>query len=422
MDRETFGRLVREALENLHDRPSLAAHPLGEWLGPGREPLDGDALRRELLGAIEQLRPMGSVEFRDASWRRYRHLLLRYVEGHSLEQVADLLGVSVRQASRDHQQGLASLVSLLWARRGDLDETRLTMSPDESRIEKRAAPSDNEDLASEVAKVAASERGVASLLDILDGVLGTMSKLAEERGVSFGWSVPDTLPPVAMSPALLRQAILNLLIYVTEIAPDVHIILAGADSTSGVVLRILPDPARRQDSRGLGMATSVAPRLFNAARQILETQGGTVDLDPDSSANALIRVVLPPIQLRKLLVVDDNPDVVGLFRRYLRDQPYRLLQAMSGRGALRLAKELHPDLIILDVLIPSQDGWEILQQLRNEPETTHTRVIICSVLPEQALAVSLGVSEFLPKPVTRQALLAVLEPQCPGPRESPVRF
>src|SRR6185437_12248153 len=102
MDRETFARLVREALEHLNSRSYLTAHRLATVLGSSQHPLSGDAVRRRLLDAIEQLRPVSGPASSPPDWRRYRHLMMRYVEGHNRDQVAAVLGVSFRQASRDH--------------------------------------------------------------------------------------------------------------------------------------------------------------------------------------------------------------------------------------------------------------------------------------------------------------------------------
>jgi CheY-like chemotaxis protein len=126
-----------------------------------------------------------------------------------------------------------------------------------------------------------------------------------------------------------------------------------------------------------------------------------------------IVLVLPPIPLHTVLVVDDNPDVVSLFQRYLRGEPYRVVQATSGEVAHRLATALRPDVLVLDVMLPSQDGWEGLQRLRDDPATRAIPVVVCSVLPERDLALSLGVAEFLAKPVMRTALIATLERWCP---------
>jgi CheY-like chemotaxis protein len=115
------------------------------------------------------------------------------------------------------------------------------------------------------------------------------------------------------------------------------------------------------------------------------------------------------VQLPTILVIDDNPDVVGLFRRYLRRDRYRLVHAGPGRNVVKVASELRPDAITLDLMMPTQDGWEILQQLRAAAETHAIPIIVCSVLPEKSLARSLGVTDFLSKPVSPESLRSALE-------------
>jgi putative two-component system response regulator len=71
--------------------------------------------------------------------------------------------------------------------------------------------------------------------------------------------------------------------------------------------------------------------------------------------------------------------------------------------------ETRPDLIILDVMMPSMDGWQVLRSLKQNPATKSTPIIICSVLREPELAISLGAISYLIKPVDRLELLATLE-------------
>ena len=94
--------------------------------------------------------------------------------------------------------------------------------------------------------------------------------------------------------------------------------------------------------------------------------------------------------------------------RYLTDRPCRVVAALSGREGLRLAQELQPDAIILDVMMPEMDGWELLQRLRTSPRTSNIPIIICSVFNDPELAYSLGASLFLPKPVSRDDVLGAL--------------
>jgi CheY-like chemotaxis protein len=85
-----------------------------------------------------------------------------------------------------------------------------------------------------------------------------------------------------------------------------------------------------------------------------------------------------------------------------------VLHANTGQRALALAHDDRPDAITLDLMMPLQDGLELLKCLKADPATRDTPVVVCSVLREQALAISLGADQFLVKPVTQQALLAAL--------------
>ncbi|MGH2458252.1 MAG: response regulator [Chloroflexota bacterium] len=420
MAEDALIRFVHEALEHLHSRSYLARHPLVTELGVEREPSPADLVRQTLLDAIEQLRPVADAPSYDADRRRYRQLVLRYVEGQTLEQAARVLDISPRQASRDHQQAIAALAGLVEVAGRDR-RARLGIPPS-ARGPDAVDPSDATGLAEEAAKVAASEDGVADLAQSLNGALGLVERLAAGRAVSFVPSLGGALPPVAIGPTLLRQALLNLLVYTCEAAPGQRAILSATDSARGVILRVT---VRADESERPGQPPgAISPdsrRLLRAARQLLEAQGGQVEAVDGVGTGTLLRVVLPPVPLREILLVDDNPELAGLFRRYLRDEPYRVIQAVSGARAESLARELHPAVIILDVMIPSQDGWETLQRLRADPETGRTPIVICSVLPEQTLALSLGVDQFLAKPVSRSALLATLQRWCSDPADRAVR-
>lgn len=109
-----------------------------------------------------------------------------------------------------------------------------------------------------------------------------------------------------------------------------------------------------------------------------------------------------------VLVIDDNEGLVNLLKRYLADQPCGVIAAADGQEGLRMAQELLPDVIALDVMMPGMHGWEVLQRLRNQPRTENLPVIVVSVFNNPELAYSLGASLFLPKPVSRQQVLDAL--------------
>jgi CheY-like chemotaxis protein len=402
MDPGSLTRLVRDALEHLHNRPRLGAHALAATLGPDGRPLTGEQLRRLLLDAIEQLRPVGPSSRSDGEWRQYRQLVLRHAEGQSRDQSARAIGVSARQASRDHERAVEALASVLRRHR---EQEGPPVGGDDAL---------GGDVAQEASKVAAAEEGATDVAAAVTSALATLRNLAADQRVSFSTALDDPLPAVAIGRTLLRQAMLNVLMHAVRLSPGARIMVAASDTARGIVVKVrpAPGPTATVDARSAGSGAPDGPTLLGAARQLLEAQGGALDVAGPVDDEEIV-LVLPPVPLHTVLVVDDNPDVVSLFQRYLRGEPYRVVQATSGEVAHRLATALRPDVLVLDVMLPSQDGWEVLQRLRDDPATRAIPVVVCSVLPERDLALSLGVAEFLAKPVTRTALIATLERWCP---------
>ena len=114
-----------------------------------------------------------------------------------------------------------------------------------------------------------------------------------------------------------------------------------------------------------------------------------------------------------LLAIEDNEGIVRVFQGYLATYGYVVMGATSGDEALRLAREVSPIAITLDIMMPTQDGWEILQVLKSDPVTRSIPVIICSVLEDPQLARSLGAVAYLQKPISQADLLDVLS-RLPG--------
>ncbi len=111
-----------------------------------------------------------------------------------------------------------------------------------------------------------------------------------------------------------------------------------------------------------------------------------------------------------LLLVDDEPTNLQVLKQILQAD-YRLLFARDGEKALQLAQQEQPQLILLDVMMPGQDGWALLGQLREHPQTGHIPVIVSTILPQEELALDLGSADFIRKPVSQTVLLSVLERQ-----------
>ena len=406
MDREQFAERVHEAIARLNDRPYLQTHPLAGLLRAGHQggPA-GEQLQRLLLEAIDELRPRLGGQPGTPERRRYEYLRLHYVEDLTHEQTAHRLGVSLRQGHRDHHEALANLVDLLWAR------FRPPASAGDATAAQREltrAPQDT--LAAELARLGASAgRGPTSLRRALDDAVDTVAELAASGGARIRLSLPADVPELGLDGVVLREALVSLLSYALESAPGGEVQLqavAGEDRVELAVLASAPRSARPAEGGATGRSED--NRLL-VAKQLLELQGGALELlSTGGAARLFVRVGLPAVTHSSVLLIDDNPDFVGLLRRYLHGRPYHVLEANDAERALQLAREARPGTIVLDVLMPSQDGWYVLRQLRKLEETRDVPVVICSVLEDRAVARSLGATHFLPKPVTQRALLEVL--------------
>jgi signal transduction histidine kinase/DNA-binding response OmpR family regulator/HAMP domain-containing protein len=109
-----------------------------------------------------------------------------------------------------------------------------------------------------------------------------------------------------------------------------------------------------------------------------------------------------------ILVIDDDPTVHDLMRRFLTKESLRMRSAMNGETGLKLARELRPDLITLDVLMPGLDGWAVLTALKADPELSDIPVIMLSIEDEINVGYSLGAADFMTKPVDWERFSALL--------------
>jgi CheY-like chemotaxis protein len=113
-----------------------------------------------------------------------------------------------------------------------------------------------------------------------------------------------------------------------------------------------------------------------------------------------------------VLVVDDEPHVVWMLRFSLEAEGYQTLSACDGREALDELRLHHPELMLLDIMMPVLDGWSVLEELRTWPAADRPRVIVVSArasLRDRAKAIELGADAFVSKPFNVDDLLRVLQ-------------
>lgn len=109
-----------------------------------------------------------------------------------------------------------------------------------------------------------------------------------------------------------------------------------------------------------------------------------------------------------VLVIDDDDHVQDLMQRLLSREGYRVVSATSGEKGIKIAREIHPDVITLDVLMPGQDGWSVLSQLKSDPDLVDIPVVMQSILDEPNKAFMLGASDYLTKPLNRSRITDVI--------------
>ncbi|GAC1431772.1 MAG: hypothetical protein NVS4B1_30460 [Ktedonobacteraceae bacterium] len=107
----------------------------------------------------------------------------------------------------------------------------------------------------------------------------------------------------------------------------------------------------------------------------------------------------------RILVVDDEPDIANLIRRYLEHASYEVLIAYNANDALSLARSMHPNLITLDIMLPDADGFTVLEWLKSDPETAAIPVVLLSMMDDAKRGKLLGAVDYLRKPVQERVLL-----------------
>lgn len=384
---ETFIVQVKDALEHLYDFPYLQHHALVQqgWFAAGQPgETAGQRFRHELIAAIESLNPGPGIPFHAPHARLYNLLLLHYVEGVTIQEVAHELGISRRQAHRDLRRGDESIASILWA--------RLTPpAPPEPKALRLSS------IEEEMARLETYPRPTDICL-LLERAQQAVEPLALQCGLHFQVEVPPQPVVISVDPAVARQVLINTLSAAI-----------GQAQPGNMSLVLLTNPQQTSVSLAYALQPQVADVtvLDRVVAQLANRLGWSIRQEDQPGGQRVVTIDMTA-RGATVLIIEDNEGLVELLKDYLDGQNCQVVAATSGQEGLRLAEELLPSAVILDVMIPEMDGWELLQRLRHRPRTAQIPIIICSVLNNPELAYSLGASLFLPKPVSRNNILAAL--------------
>lgn len=119
-------------------------------------------------------------------------------------------------------------------------------------------------------------------------------------------------------------------------------------------------------------------------------------MDPQTKASSYV----PPTHLKRILMVEDDDSLANVYITRLQAEGFDVKRVNNGEDALASALAYHPELVLLDVMMPKVSGFDVLDILRNTPETTNLKVVMLTALSQDSdkqRAASLGVDEYLVK-------------------------
>ncbi|MHB1294433.1 MAG: response regulator [Anaerolineae bacterium] len=384
---------LRGVLRHLHDPAYLENHPLVHRIGASAHLPSvprGQALQQILKLTIEGLDPGPGVPYGAPEARAYCVLRGLYILQQHPLQVAYELGVSRRQFYRELRSALEAVAQVLCYR---LSEESPTAHPETDSAAMGSVQAEFE-------RIAHTGAHDLDLTDLVAGVVKIARELARQRGSEVSLAVEDADMRATVNRVALRQGMLNLLS---------HIVQVSEGSSVQVRLRRFQEHAVVEFSgEGFPKGALDPAHLYFLGTELLDSIGVDWSLDEPESGICGMSLRIPLADQYNVLVVDDNEGLIRLFGRYLQGQGYLVHGAGDAEQAMEMLDRLRPEVVILDVMMPDRDGWEVLEALRRTEAERRVPVVVCSIIDDPELATALGADAFLHKPVDQSALLRTL--------------
>jgi CheY-like chemotaxis protein len=383
---------LRETLANLADPFHQPPELLRQIMGLDPRSAAGQ-LHKQIHSAIQSLRPSEDVPRSTRAWRIYELLNARYLEEQTQKETALRLGMTVRHLRREQQLAVRLLAQHLW------ESAPANVAGQAPTLEPLVGEDDDawrQQVRAEWSRLQETAAGIpAGLREAAGATVELLNTMSPKVNVHLELA-DDYI--VGCHPTILRQLFLialEKLLQRLHTTGEIHI---GANGADGVVQITIS---------GAPIADTQLPDS-DFIREILDMQNSNLRVE-QRGERLVMEFSLPMVQRQPVLLVDDNPDLVHLYSRYVEGTRYEIVHTDRGQGALALAEQIQPVSIVLDIMLPDMDGWDLLQSLKNHPLTKAIPVVICSVVRREELALALGARALLSKPVRRQEFLATLD-------------
>lgn len=281
----------------------------------------------------------------------------------------------------------------------------------------------------------ALEPGRVDVGPALESTVSLVRERATRHGITVQVAVGSDIDSIETDELRFKQVVLNLLSNAVKFTPDGgrvdvrarrignELVLSVTDTGIGIPVEDRERIFESFQQGGRGIAREEGTGLgLTLSRQIVELFGGRLSLESEVGRGSTFAFTIPfpdgsaapgstdegGLDRPIVLLVDDDRASLDLMDAYLAGSGVRLERAMDGPEGLRLARELQPATIILDLRLPRLDGWTVLARLRDDPATSDVPIIIVSVVDDRPRGLALGAVEYLLKPVSRDDLLAAL--------------
>ena len=404
---ESLRQELQNALAHLYD-PDFRLPELLQRVMLGHQGRDGGLAQTEIISLVEEMEPHSVVPRTSRPWRQFGVLYHRFVLGLTQDESARRLHMSVRSIQRVQREAVHVLATRLWERHTREDQPEAShigeVRPQLTDLAQPSAPLSrwHAQVREEVASLSRSTEDAETTIGAaIDGALRVARMVPSCLGIEL--SADETAPGLVadVHPSILREIVLASIEALARLSPNGKVTLSAEPFGGEGRITIAARPVPEETSIDISLAQELAA-----------TQGGSIGYDHDGDS-ARLTVQLPladrPREQLAILAVDDNVDLVSLFASYCAGTAYEIIHVREGGGVLEAIETHRPAIILLDVLLPDVDGWDLLVELRANPASASIPLIVCSVITDEQLALALGAAEYLQKPVWRQQLLDALD-------------